>query len=53
MPYLHRVIQDIHRVLVVAANDKMAVSFYVPPCGVQITAHQLQQRALSCTGSSS
>ena len=47
-PYLHRVIQDIHRVLVVSANHEVAVPFDVPPGWVQVSAHELQQRTLSC-----
>ena len=43
---LHLVIKDIHRVLVVAPNDQMAVLLDVAPGGGQVSAHQLQERAL-------
>ena len=45
---LHLVIKDVHRVLVVAPDDQMAVLLDVAPCGGQVSAHQLQERALSC-----
>ena len=38
--HLHLVIQDVHRVLVVAPDDQMAVPLDVAPCGVQVSAHQ-------------
>ncbi len=35
--------------LVVAANHKVAVPLDVSPCWVNVSAHELQQRALACS----